>query len=261
MRPTLKKNPIKRALAEDRAVFGLYAAIPSTLIVELAAHAGFDFVRIDVSHAFADWPAIVQMVGLADASGLAPMVRIEAEPHRVQMALEGGATGVIVPGVSTAEAARAVVRSVRFPPLGARGMFGAARSAAYGAIAGADYAAWSNDEVLLGIQIESRQAVDRLEEILDVPGIDLVLSGRGDLAVSLGLPGQKNHAAVLAAEERIFEAAAARGIGMSVNLDPAREDFARELAVWKERGVRVFTLGHDIGLIRIAFERALDATR
>jgi len=245
----LKKNPVKQAIKEGKNVFGFYIAVPSPLMVELAGYAGFDFVRIDICHSPVDLPMIVDMIRAAEASGVTPMVRVDYDPHLIAKILEAGAMGLFIPDVSTKEMAKAVVEAVHFSPLGGRGTFAASRITRYGAIGSGDYARWSNEELLLGVQIESKQAADNLKETLGVSGIDMIGSGRGDLANALGLTGQKNHPAVLALEEKIFETAKKRGKWVSVNLDPTSPDFSETVALWKKKA-QVITLGHDLTLLR-----------
>jgi 4-hydroxy-2-oxoheptanedioate aldolase len=256
----LKKNPVKQALRDGRTVFGIYIGVPAPAMVELAGYAGFDFVRIDISHNAYDITTIVHMIRAAEAAGVTPMVRVDNDPHLITNVLEAGAMGLIVPDVSTAEKARSVVNAVHFAPLGDRGTYAATRIARYGAVSGGDYCKWSNEEILLGIQIESKEAADNLETTLSVDGIDMIGSGRGDLSNALGLTGQKNHPSVLALEEKIFATAKSRGKYTSVNLDPTAPNFAETVASWKKRA-QVITLGHDITLIRKNFADVIKTAR
>ena len=256
----LKKNPVKQAIREGRTVFGLYIAVPSPVIVELAGYAGFDFVRIDICHSAVDLPAIAGMIRAAEASGVTPTVRVDYDPPLIAKVLEAGAMGLFVPGVSTVEMAKAVVEAVHFAPLGERGTFAASRITGYGAIGSGEYARWSNEEILLGVQIESKEAAENLEKTLGVDWIHMIGSGRGDLANALGLTGQKNHPSVLALEEKIFDAAGKRGKYISVNLDPTAEDFAETVALWKKKA-QVITLGHDLTLLRKHFGDAIATAR
>ncbi len=256
----LRKNPVKQALENGQTVFGIYIGVPSPTMVEMAGYAGFDFVRIDVSHNGYDLPTIVNMIRAAEASGITPMVRVDDDPRLITNVLEAGAMGLFIPDVATPEKARAVVKAVHFAPRGDRGTYSASRVARYGTISGGEYCAWSNEELLLGIQIESREAADNLEQTLGVDGIDLIGSGRGDLSNALGLTGQKNHPAVLALEEKIFAAARSRGKYVSVNLDPTATTFAEEVAAWKKKA-QVITLGHDITLVRRYLTDAIRTAR
>ena len=182
----LKKNPVKQAIRDGKTVFGIYIAVPSPVMVELAGYAGFDFVRIDICHSAVDLPAIADMIRAAEASGVTPMVRVDYDPHLIAKVLEAGAMGLLVPDVSTVEMARSVVDAVHFAPLGDRGTFAASRITRYGAISSGEYAKWSNEEILLGVQIESKEAADNLEKTLGVDGIDMIGSGTGRSGERLG---------------------------------------------------------------------------
>jgi len=256
----LKKNPIKQALRNGQTVFGLHIGVPSPVMVELAAYARFDFIRIDTSHNAYDLPTIVNLIRAAEAAGITPMARVDNDPYLITNILEAGAMGLFIPDISTAEKARAVVDAVHFAPLGDRGTYSAARVMRYGRVSSGDYTRWSNEELLLGVQIESKTAADNLEETLNVEGIDLIGSGRGDLSNSLGLTGQKDHPAVLALEEKIFETAKSHGKFTSVNLDPTAPNFAEIVASWKKKA-QVITLGHDIPFIRKMFSDAVKTAR
>ena len=256
----LKKNPVKQALREGRTVFVLYIAVPEPTMVELAGQAGFDFIRIDISHNAYDLPTVVHMIRAAEAVGVTPMARVDNDPYLIANVLEAGMMGLIVPDVATYEKAVSVVKAVHFAPLGDRGTYSAARVMGYGRVSGGDYSKWSNEEILLGIQIESKEAADNLEKTLGVDGIDMVGSGRGDLSNALGLTGQKNHPSVLALEEKIFATAKSRGKYTSVNLDPMAPDFSETVATWKKRS-QVITLGHDIPIIRKVFSDAMKTAR
>jgi 2-keto-3-deoxy-L-rhamnonate aldolase RhmA len=250
----LKSNPIKKAINDGHLVYGLYICVPSPTILELAANAGLDFVRIDCYHSALDLAATEHMIRTAEACGIVPFVRVNCDPQRILSVLEMGAMGIIVPDVSSKKIAAEAVNAVRFHPLGNRGMFSATRISGYGAIGGAEYAKWSNEQVMLSIQVESAEGVMAIDEILEIPGIDMVQSGRGDLATSLGFPGQKNHPSVIEAEKKIFSAAKRKGLSFSLNLEPTAQNFAEEVQEWKQKGVLCITLGTDIGIIRKAFE-------
>jgi 4-hydroxy-2-oxoheptanedioate aldolase len=256
----LTKNPVKQKIRNGQTVFGIYIGVPSPTLVELAGYAGFDFVRIDISHNGYDLPTIVNMIRAAEATGVTPMVRVDNDPHLIVNVLEAGALGLFIPDVATTEKAKAVVQAVHFAPLGDRGTYSASRIARYGAISGGEYCKWSNEELLLGVQIESKEAADNLEKTLSVDGIDMVGSGRGDLSNALGLTGQKNHPSVLALEEKIFQTAKSRGKYISVNLDPTAPNFAQDVAAWKKKA-QVITLGHDITIIRKNFSDAIKTAR
>jgi|SRR5665648_20072 len=261
MKHEFKKNPVKQKIMNGETVFGIYIAIPSPMLVELAGYNGYDFVRIDISHMSTDLATIENMVRAAELSGVTPMIRIDNNPNLINSVLEMGIQGLVVPDVESIKIAKSIVEVTRFNPIGGRGIFSAARVSRYGYISGAEYTKWSNKEVLLGIQIENIEAVNNMEEILSVEGIDMCLSGRGDLANSLGVPGQKNHPSVLEAEEKIFDAAKRHGKSISVNIDPTANNYIENLRKWKNKGAQVITLGHDILLVKKGLENAIKNAR
>jgi 4-hydroxy-2-oxoheptanedioate aldolase len=256
----LRNNPLKEAVREGRTAYGIYIEDPSCTMVELAGLAGFDFVRLDWCHAPFDLNIIENMIRAAECQGIVPIIRLNLDDQKISSVLEMGAMGIVVPDVSTAAEAKAAVNAAKFSPAGERGMFSASRKSGYGRVDAATFKAWSNEQIMVGVQIESLQAIENLDEILGVEGIDIVLSGRGDLSDALGVPGQKNHPLVLKAEERIFDTAMSRGIAISPLLNPYAMGFDEEVRKWKEKGACIISLGIDAAIIRKAFEDIVDKT-
>jgi 4-hydroxy-2-oxoheptanedioate aldolase len=254
MRDLLRKNPLKTAISEKKAVFGIYIEEPSSTIVELAGVSGFHFVRLDWCHAPLDLQALAHQILAAEYRNVTPVVRLECDEQKIGQVLEMGAMGIVVPDVSNAAEAKRVVDAARFSPQGRRGLFSASRKASFGSVEAGAFTKWSNEEILVGIQIESLEAMENIEEILSVEGIDIVLSGRGDLSNALGVPGEKTHPLVLDAEKKIFGNALAKGLAVSPQLDPYAADFQDDLKKWIERGAYVISLGIDHAIIRKAFE-------
>lgn len=256
----LKKNPLKRAILEKRAAFGIYVEEPSPTIVELAALAGLDFVRLDWCHGPFSPATLMNQVTAAESRGITPLVRLECNEQDVGLALELGAMGVIIPGVSDASAAGRAVDAVKFAPVGKRGLFSAARKSGFGTVGSSEFTKWTNEEVLLGVQIETLEAIENLDEILAVKGIDIVQSGRGDLSNALGVPGEKTHPRVIEAEEKIFGKALSRGLAISPQLDPYAPGFEEEVASWVEKGAYLISLGIDQAIIKKAFQGIVKKT-
>lgn len=250
----LRNNRIKEAIREKRTAFGIYVENPSSVIVELAGIAGFDFVRLDWCHAPFNINIIADMIRAAECQNIVPFIRLDLDVQKISSVLEMGAMGIIVPDISTAEEARAVVNAAKFSPIGDRGMFSAVRKSGYGSIDAATFKKWSNEEIMVGIQIESLQAIENLDEILSVEGIDIVLSGRQDLSNALGVPGQKNHPLVLDAEEKLFNMAKSKGIAISPQIDAYGMNFTEDLKKWVNKGADIISLGIDVAIIKKAFE-------
>jgi 2-keto-3-deoxy-L-rhamnonate aldolase RhmA len=255
----LRPNRVRVAYRENRPSFGVYARIPSPATIQLLADAGLDFVRIDEVENHIGPETVRAMIQAAHAAGITPFVRVSSpDPQAIRTALDLGALGVIVPEVESAEDVAAAVRAAKLPPHGIRRV-GLTGLDGHGGVTPAEYAAWAADHVLLGVQVETRAALDDLDQILSVPGLDMVLGGRGTLAAQLGVPGQRDHPMVLEAEAGIMDRAKRAGKIISVThmplRDPAQADAVRE---WLGRGAHSIALGLDEDFVYV-YRRLLAA--
>lgn len=182
-----RRSLLRTALAGPRPVLGTWIKIPATEVVELAALAGFDLVVIDLEHSPIDLETAHRLIGTALHTGLSPVVRVaDLHPGLVQRLLDAGAEGLMVPHVDTVEQARAAAAAVRFPPLGTRGVGATSRAGQWGALPLAEYLRFGQEEVVLIAQVESAEGVANSAAIAAVPGVDVLLVGAADLAVSQG---------------------------------------------------------------------------
>lgn len=234
----MKKN-LKAEAALGRNTYGMYITMADASIIEMAAYAGFDFVRIDCEHYLYSAETLVSMIGMANAMGLAVHIRV-GSVNEITRVLEAGADGVIVPHVSTREAAIAAVKATKFSPLGERGMYNGYRCLKYGQIKDTEYIQDANNSVLLTIQIEDQEALNNIDSILSVNGIDMVSSGKSDLSQSLGYIGESSHPAVLAAEDHIAKKASEHGVYPSFLASSADR-----ISHLQELGVHSFTVSRD----------------
>ncbi|QPM90917.1 HpcH/HpaI aldolase family protein [Pseudooceanicola algae] len=175
---------LRVAIAARTPLRGPFVAIPSPMVVEIMGGANPDFLCIDTEHSPIPDFLLTEMIRAGDLSGQPVLVRVQsALAQNITAALDAGATGILVPHVSSAQEAAAVVKAARFPPEGTRGA-GPGRAAGYiRNIAG--YIEDARRDTVVMVQIETVAAVARVAEILAVPGIDLALIGPGDLAVDL----------------------------------------------------------------------------
>jgi 4-hydroxy-2-oxoheptanedioate aldolase len=206
-------NAVKAALGAGRPAIGLSVMIPSPQIVEMAGHLGFDWVLIDCEHGSIGRESVELMALAAEAAGITPIARPPVNsPEAILQVLEAGALGVQVPHVSTAAAARAAVMSVKYHPLGARGLAAGTRPARYGfGGPAAGYVEASNRETLVCVQIEDPEGLAHLGDILAVPGIDVFFVGPSDLAQAMGYPGRSDVPEVRRALDGAFGAILAAG--------------------------------------------------
>lgn len=251
-------NFVKQKLREGGISIGtMFFEFNTTGIARLAANAGAEFALFDMEHSGWDIETIRLLIATTPKSDMIPIVRIPAtEYHFVANVLDMGAMGVMVPMCESADQARLLVSSAKYPPDGRRG-------AAF-AIAHDDYRGSSipetvqsaNDETLLIAQIETARGLEHVEEIAAVPGIDALWIGLYDLTLSLGIPGEMNHPKVLAATDRVFAACHAHNIAPAVLVTSIAEGEA-QLA----RGFKLIAYGGDLWLYQSALRTGIKKLR
>ena len=201
-------NPFKRALAQKQLQIGLWLGLANAYTTEICAGAGFDWLLIDGEHAPNDLNTILaQLQVIAGYPASHAIARVPVGHGHVGAALikqylDLGVQTILVPMVDTAEQARAVVQATRYPPQGIRGM-GGARASRWGRVA--DYGHQANEQICVLVQAETQTALDNLDAIVAVDGVDGVFIGPADLSASIGFIGQQDHPQVRAAMEDAFE--------------------------------------------------------
>ena len=225
--------------------------IPSGFSAELVSDLGFDFIIIDCQHGLISYDSMVSMLQATSRTAVAPIVRVNrADAASIGACLDAGAAGVIVPMVNGPADALAAVAACRYPPLGSRS-WGPVRSSM---ILPGD-ANKVNGDVLCVILIETRDALESIEEIVACPGIDAVFIGTADLALSMGLPIGAPSDDLDVAIVRIREACSAAGVvvGMPVAVERMKVRF--------EEGYRFFAIGADYQWLRAASTQTLNSAR
>ena len=249
-------NKLKGLWQEGRAAVNGWLAIPSGFSAEVMAQAGWDSVTVDLQHGVQDYMSMVACFQAMQSHPVLPMVRVPwNEPGIVGKVLDAGAYGVICPMVNTRAEAQAFVAACRYPPAGRRSN-GPIRAGIYGASTA--YQATANDEVLCIPMIETREALDNLDAILDVPGIDAVYVGPSDLSFSLGLEPRmdREEPEFLAHLRRVLDETGRRGLAAGIHcIDPAYA--ARAIGM----GFRLVTCSNDSGLMLQAARAALKVAR
>lgn len=246
LRPTFRDD----LAAASRPLVGMWVCSGSSVVAEIAAGSGLDWLLVDMEHT-PNSPAdvLVQLQAIA-AYPITPVVRVAwNDAVLTKQVLDTGAQNLLIPMVNSAEEAAAAVAAVRYPPYGTRGIGSAlARSGRWNREVG--YLANGNDHVSLYVQVETTEAVEHAAEIAAVEGVDGIFVGPSDLSASMGLIGQQTHPEVLAAVHRTFEAAHAAGKPVGVNaFDPAR---ARD---YLDEGADFILVGADVTLLARGSER------
>jgi len=254
----VRPNRVKRALMNGDVQIGTWVNVLRTpQIAQMLATAGFDFMYIDMEHSIFSIETVGDLCHAALAAGLVPIVRPPAkDPHLLSRPLDGGAMGLLIPHVDNREEAEAVVRAIRFPPLGERGMNLQGVHTGFGRASGDEYVKSTHAETLLLVQIESERGISNLDQILFVDGVDGAVIGRADLSTDLGLPGQTNHPEVVRRVEMMIAACRQhRKIPGLLVQDVAS---AKE---WIAKGIRLVPYANEVSLLVNAGARAVGEIR
>ncbi|MEZ5738317.1 MAG: aldolase/citrate lyase family protein [Burkholderiaceae bacterium] len=249
----MSTNQLKARWKAGKAAVNGWLAIPSGFSAEVMAQCGFDSVTVDRQHGVQDYQTMIQCFQAMDRHPVTRMVRGPwNEPGIIGKALDGGAWGIIAPMINTREQAQALVSACRYPPHGSRSN-GPIRHATYGAVS--NYQKIANDEVLVIPMIETQQALDNLDAILDVPGIDGIYVGPSDLAFSLGKTPKLDHddPEILKIYKRLIKETGRRDIYAGIHCGSA--DYAAKMI---KMGFRLTTVANDSGLMAKAALEAVN---
>jgi 4-hydroxy-2-oxoheptanedioate aldolase len=252
---------VRRTLAErlhaDGPLYGLVVKMPAPAILELAGHVGFDFAVIDTEHGSADSGDLEHHLRAADSAGLESLVRVGGHNGiEVLRALDAGASGVIVPHVTTADEAAAAVAAAHYPPVGRRGLAVSTRAGGQGTSSVAQHVADALRATVVVAQIEDGDALPRIRAIASTTRLDAIFIGPTDLSISLGHPGEPEHPRVVAAIADCVDEIAAVGqarICVLVNT-------AAEAEEWRRRGASLILFTAS-GVLARAFAELSEALR
>ncbi len=186
---TFRKNGLKAKLSKGKLTIGSWLTLSSQETTEIMASEDFDWLAVDMEHSAITLSQAQNLIRIIQLSGKAALVRVgENSPYFIKRAMDAGAQGVIVPMVNSKDDALRAVEAVKYPPIGKRGV-GLARAQGYG-LEFASYKEWQKKKSVVIVQIEHIDAINNLEEILEVDGVDASIIGPYDLSASLGCPGE-----------------------------------------------------------------------
>ena len=239
----MPQNAFKRALRAGKPQIGLWSSLSSNYTVEVIAGAGFDWILLDSEHSPADIESLLTQLQAAAAYPTHPVVRVPwNDMVNMKRVLDIGAQSLLIPYVQNAAEARSAVAHTRYPPAGVRGVAGTTRATRFGRIK--DYAHRAHEEICVLVQVETQPALDNIEAICGIDGVDGVFIGPADLHASLGHPGEianpKVKPLIDDAIRRIRKSGKAPGI-----LTPNEAD-ARH---WLECGALFVAVGADVGIL------------
>lgn len=244
----MKSNIVKTRLQHNQPVLGVLSNSSDPTVAELCGFSGLDFYMIDGEHSPITTDQVQHIVRACEVSGITPLARLRSnDPKLILQYVDAGVTGLMMPGVKNAQEASEFVRAVLYPPDGTRSL-GPVRAADYlqGVMSQGEYVQFANDQMLLLLQIEDKEAIDNLDDMLTVAGLDGFVISPRDLAMSLGYydgPGHDEVKKIIGGlVEKIQKA------GRVVGTTAATGDQARVLV---ERGV-LFCMNSFAGLLRSA---------
>ncbi|AGZ41426.1 HpcH/HpaI aldolase family protein [Actinoplanes friuliensis] len=234
----------RRLATTDRCLVGTWVKIPALEPVEILADAGFDYIVIDQEHAPLTLEFAYQATVVAQGAGMSVLVRVpDRSGSHLQRLLDSGVDGILVPRVTSVAEATASVRQMVFSPAGDRGLGTTSRAGRWGGTPRAEYLRFGDEEVMRAVQLEERAAIETVEDILDVPGLNGVFLGMGDLGLSSGLTQADPEFQKLV--DRFLTAAHDRGVPAGTAVQTAAQ--AQEAA---DRGYRYVMVSNDTSLLR-----------
>jgi 2-keto-3-deoxy-L-rhamnonate aldolase RhmA len=257
-------NHTRERLARGETVFGCGLQVyRSAEIPRVFAAAGFDYVFIDMEHGAYDLETVQDMIAASNAAGITPIVRVaELLYSLVARLLDAGALGIILPRVEDPKLLEEAASWMRFPPLGKRGYGVNAAMIGYEKHSFAEIIEHQNANNMLVVQFETKLAIDRADELLAVPGVDVAMVGPADLSISLGVPGEFEHPLMVPTIQGLMEKCNRHGVVPGIQVRTT--DVAK---AWAARGMRFIGAGGEHALLlekakeTVSHLRAVQAAR
>ena len=252
-------NRLQEAIHKEARLplMGAFVSRYDPMFLEICGHVGVHAVWFDMEHGFVTFSEAAELCRLALGMEMLSVIRIpDARRENVLKAAECGPDIIVLPMANSAEVVQELISHARYAPEGNRGYYSISRAQKYG-LGGAVAAERqrTNRQLALMAQIETQEAVEHVEEICGVPGLDLVFIGLGDLSASLGVVGQPNHPTVVAATEKVIATAKSQGKLVAV---PGR---AADMGVWAGKGVDLVFCATDVVCLRSAVESIVEEAR
>jgi 4-hydroxy-2-oxoheptanedioate aldolase len=239
----LPRNAFKHAIAKGQLQIGLWCSLCSNITAEAVAHSGFDWLLLDTEHSPNELPDVLAQLQAVQTGTASAIVRPAwNDLVLIKRYLDIGAQSLLIPFVQTPDEARAAVEATRYPPGGIRGITGSGRASRYGRVK--DYLKNASSEICLLVQVETRSALDQIEKIASVDGIDGVFIGPNDLSASFGHIGNWGHPEVQAAlKDAVVRL---KKINKPAGILTPNEEEAKRFIDW---GYTFVAVGSDLGLL------------
>ena len=247
-------EPLKQRLKNHETVFGTFYKLNSPIATEMLGWAGMDFIVIDCEHGAISSESVENIVRCADSTGMSTVVRVasDAEEH-ILHALDSGAEGVQIPDLKTVEQFKRSAAACKYYPLGTRGLSRGTRSSRFGFWNEAEqpYVEAANERSLVVVHIENKEMAEKIDEICQIPDIDVVFVGPADMSQSLGIPGKSKDPRIVEVACKVLEAAEKYGKAGGINVTNPQD-----LEMYIQHGARYIMYSSDTGI----FAKALKST-
>jgi len=253
-----KGSRLREKLLSGKVAFGTCVDTHSPATIEVAAYSGLDFVRVDYEHSWQRGDSPEHLMRAARVGGIVPLARVDNDENLIRKALEAGAEGVIVPHVSDESDVKNIVSAAKFPPLGKRGYGSISFSGKWGTGKAAEWIASSNSQLMVGVMIEEPEAIEKIDDITSVPGLDFLLFGPSDLSTILGIPGQTSHPRVQEALEKTVKSAKKHGKHVMIGVNYPWEEKVKQ---YTELGCTLIELGHELTILYSIWHSSLERLR
>jgi len=255
---SLKISIVKQKLQEGKICFGtMLRVLKSPQAVALCASEGWDYIILDTEHNDYNYETLGSFSLIAKYEKMGLFVRVPDKLyHQMAQMLDIGAEGLILPQVKTAEEARHIIESVKYAPMGKRGVSVSTTATLFREYSTDEYLEWANRELMTIVQIESEEGVNNAEKIISTPGIDAIMIGPADLSHDMGISGQLHHPRIEEAFREIINQCNKYGVAPGIHLSNM-EDVNK----WAKEGMRFITYSYDTKFIKDAYKDALQNLR
>jgi len=232
-----------RQKLKDDFVLGVFSKTSDPAFIEILGHSGIDFVIIDLEHSPNSVQTVQNLIRAAEVAKIFPVVRVKEDNSSIiGEVLDIGAGGIQVPQINDSEMAEEIIRLSRFSPEGMRGVCRFVRAADYSSMDRFRYFKEANETVII-LQLEGEEAIRNIDDILDVPGADIIFVGPYDLSQSLGVPGEIDHPVVVEKMKEIVEKSIQKGAAVGTFVDTIEN-----AEKWRELGVKYISYSVDVGI-------------
>ena len=253
----LKKNYLKEKLETNKQTIGTWNIIVSTMVVDVIASSGIDFIVIDAEHGSISYETAQAMISICEGYNVTPIMRVgEINESLILRALDIGSHGVQLPNITTIEDAKKFVQFAKYPPLGVRGFSPYTKAGLYDVTNGQKMPAIANENTLLIANVEGEEGIKNLQEIVEVDGIDVIFIGLFDMSKSLGIAGDVQNPRVMEKLDEAIEVIHKNGkkVGsIASNLDM--------LEVLKKKKIDYLTYSVDTGMIKESYTNMINKFR